>query len=179
MYTFAMVPSNQLVLVEDLREIAWSHRSFVQGLASAKSLVVDLIRRSHYWIYDLATRTLSPSKFSGYAGMSFDRYQAARQGNSTGNKFDGGVAQRAIAAVLGDYQQDRALAHELKDWATATFGEHVLDGIDTRKWRFVRLPAAGVGGLAALAGGWEGSDELVDALRDVRRPEGRRAPELE
>ncbi len=34
-------------------------------------------------------------------------------------------------------------------------------------------------GLAGLAGGWEGSEELVTILRDVRRSYGRAVPELE
>ncbi len=173
-----MAPNNRLMLVEDPREIASSHRAFIRDLSGAKNLAVDLVRRSRYWIYDLATRTLSPCKFSGYAGMDFTRYDAARKGDSSGDKFDGGVTQRAIAQILGDYQADRDLAHELEHWAQATFGEDVLEGIDTSKWRFVRLPTAGTGGLAALAGGWEGSDELADTMLTLRRGPGRDVPDL-
>jgi prevent-host-death family protein len=40
-----------------------------------------------------------------------------------------------------------------------------------------RLRAAGPrAGLAGLAGGWKGSEDLVGALRRVRRTRGRRAP---
>jgi prevent-host-death family protein len=43
----------------------------------------------------------------------------------------------------------------------------------------VRIKAAGPqGGLASLAGGWKGSDELVAAVRSTRRSRPRQAPKL-
>lgn len=46
--------------------------------------------------------------------------------------------------------------------------------------RLRRLRAAGPeGGLASLAGGWKGSDELVEAVRQIRRSPARRAPRLD
>lgn len=43
-----------------------------------------------------------------------------------------------------------------------------------------RLRAAGPeAGLASLAGGWEGSDELVDLLQQSSRSEPRTSPEFE
>jgi hypothetical protein len=110
--------------------------------------------------------------------MDFQRYDAARGGNSTGVKFDGGVTQRAITQVLGDYERDDELAHDLASWVESIFGDNVLKDIDPSKWRFVQLPAAGAGGLAALAGGWEGSDELVEILRRVERTPGRTPPDV-
>jgi prevent-host-death family protein len=42
-----------------------------------------------------------------------------------------------------------------------------------------RLRAAGPeSGLASLAGGWKGSDELVELVQNVRRTPGRRGPKL-
>jgi hypothetical protein len=43
------------------------------------------------------------------------------------------------------------------------------------KWRFVRLAPTGMLGLAGIAGGWEGSEELVDSRSDARRRPGRAA----
>ena len=140
---------------------------------------MDLIRRTRYWVYEPSTKTFSPSKFSGYVGMDFQCYDTAREGDSVGVKFDSGVTQRAITHVLGDYQSDGELRRRLEEWARAVFGENVLEGIDTAKWRFVRLPNAGAGGLAALAGGWEGSDELVDSVLELRRTSGRVVPDLD
>jgi prevent-host-death family protein len=40
-------------------------------------------------------------------------------------------------------------------------------------------PAPGRTGLAALAGGWEGSDELVERIAESRRTPGRPLVELE
>jgi hypothetical protein len=173
-----MASIQRLVLVEDSREVAASHQAFVRELAKAKNLAMDLVRRTRYWVYEPTTRTFSPSKFSGYVAMDFQRYDAARDGDSTGVKFDSGVTQRAISHVLGDYQSDADLAHMLREWAEATFGEKVLEGVEPGKWRFVRLPATGAGGLAALAGGWEGSDELVDSVLELRRSSGRVAPDM-
>ncbi len=45
--------------------------------------------------------------------------------------------------------------------------------------RLQRLRAAGPeGGLASLAGGWRGSDELVQRVRQVRRSLPRKSPRL-
>ena len=43
-----------------------------------------------------------------------------------------------------------------------------------------RLRAAGpAGGLASLAGGWEGSDELVRLIQESPRAQGRDTPDIE
>jgi prevent-host-death family protein len=45
--------------------------------------------------------------------------------------------------------------------------------------RLQRLKAAGPeGGLASLAGGWPGSEELVQRIRELRRSRPRKAPQL-
>src|SRR5262245_59435726 len=115
-YAPHMSPASKLSIVENAREIAASHRAFVRELAETTNLAIDLVRRSRYWIYDPATRTLSPVKFSGYAGMDFKQYQRARAGHSTGVKFDSEVTQRAIAQVLGAYREDPELVEELERW---------------------------------------------------------------
>jgi len=172
-----MAPNVTLALVDNPREIATSHLNFIRDLAKERKAAKDLVRRTHYWVYDVTTKTFSPSKFSGYISMDFQRYNAARK-NSTGAKFDGGVTQRAITKVLGDYQPDDELARELERWAQSILGEEVLEGIDSEKWCFVRLPTIGMSGLAALAGGWEGSDDLVETVLALRRTPGRVAPEM-
>jgi hypothetical protein len=124
--------------------------------------------------------------------MDFPHYIAAREGRSSGSKFDSGVTQRAISQILGEYQRDDNLANALEDWAYTLFRvenvkdvndvndvKDVLADIDRDKWRFVQLPATGVGGLAALAGGWEGSDDLVETVLALRRSAGRDAPDME
>ena len=172
----------QLALVQDRREVAASHRAFVRDMVADQALAIDLIRRTQYWVYEPVSKTFSPSKFSGYVGMDFPRYDAARRGRTAGVKFDGGITQQAITAVLGDYQPDPELGTQLERWAESTFGRDVLDGIDANKWRFTRLPVSGSGGLAAIAGGWEGSEELVEAVADVREPRrasSRPAPEID
>lgn len=168
-----------LATVEDVRGISASHERFIRELPRARTPARDMVRRTRYWVYDPATRTFSPSKFSGYVAMDFQRYRAAYAGHLHGVKFDGGVTQQAITEILGDYEVDPELARELEAWAQSVLGPDIFDKIDHDKWRFVRLPVAGVGGLAALAGGWEGSDELVDDVLGARRTAGRRPPELD
>jgi hypothetical protein len=168
-----------LLLVEDERQISSSHRQFLLGSATHRALALSMIRRTRYWVYDPADRTFSPSKFSGYVAMNFSIYGSARTRHPGGVKFDGGVTRNAIARVLGPYEPDDELASELEAWVKSQFGAGALDGIERRKWSFVRLPPTGAHGLAALAGGWEGSEELVESLSEVRRTPGRAAPELE
>src|SRR5262245_50244810 len=152
-----MANATRLVLVESAREIAASHRAFNNDLLRWKDLARDLVRRMQYWVYDPATNTFSPTKFSGYAAMDFQRYSAAREGNTTGVKFDSVITQRAITHALGGEapRQDDDLAKALQEWAESIFEDYVVADIDHEKWRFVRLPVGGSGGLAALAGGWE------------------------
>jgi hypothetical protein len=172
-----MVAIPDLVLVANARDIAGSHHAFVRDIARFAPLAIDLFRRTHYWVYEPTTATFSPSKFTGYAGMDLARYNAARH-RSSGVKFDGGITQRAIAHVVGAYAPDPDLAHELEQWSASLFGRDILRGIDRAKWAFVRIPV-GVSGLAALAGGWEGSDDLVEHLLAVRRTPGRVVPDLD
>jgi hypothetical protein len=184
-----MVAVAKLQLVSNAKEISASHQNFVREVCEIrgdKELVRDLLRRTKYWVYEPVKKTFSPSKFSGYVAMDFPSYKMARGGHSSGTKFDGGVTQRAIAQILGDYQPDANLERALQEWAHESFPieamdvvDDVLADIDENKWRFVRLPAGAAGGLAALAGGWEGSNELVEAVLDLRRSTGRAAPEME
>jgi hypothetical protein len=171
---------NTLRLVEDRRQIAASHASFCRELGSAKEDALDMVRRTHYWVYDPVTRSFSTSKFSGYVGMDFRRYGTAGDRELTrGARFQGTLARLAISRTLGEqYVPDTALARELGAWIEKQFGAGALVGIDRGKWRFVRLPVSGAGGLATLAGGWEGSDELVEVLESVRRTPGRPGPDL-
>jgi hypothetical protein len=173
-----MLPAH-LDVVVDPRQIEASHRSFIKGLARARARATKLVRRTWYWVYDPATETFSPSKFTGYVAMDFVRYEAAANANYEGAKFDGWISQNAIASVLGEYAADASLAIKLKAWAQSVLGPHALEGIDPSKWRFVSLPVHGVGGLAALAGGWEGSEELVEAMRDARSPLVRTPPAMD
>ena len=170
---------SKLALVDDPVQISASHENFRRGLTRDADRALDMVRRTHYWVYDPSTRTFSPSKFSGYVAMDFPRYRAAYAGQLRGARFQGTLSRQAITHALGeDYQADADLTLELEAWIALMLGPDALMGIDRGKWRFVRLPTVGVGGLAALAGGWEGSDELVDALSEARRSPGGTPPDL-
>ncbi len=173
-----MSDMQSLQLVRAARDIARSHATFVGEMAQAREIALDLIRRTRYWVYEPTNGSFSPSKFAGYVAMDFQRYDAAREEGSDGDKFDGGLTQRAVAAVLGDYRVDGALSAALAAWVTSHFGAHALDGIARTKWRFVRLAPTSAG-LVSLAGGWEGSDELADALDGIVRTPGRTPPDLD
>lgn len=167
-----------LELVTDVRQVAAAHGTFNKECVTHDRLTRDLVRRTIYWVHDPSDGSFSPSKFSGFVGMDFVRYDLARQGQSRGVKFDGGLTQRAIEAALGAWRRDGGLAKRLRAWAEGRLGAGVFDGIDEDKWRFALLPVARRGGLAALAGGWEGSEELVDSLARSKRDGGRPAPEM-
>jgi hypothetical protein len=160
------------------QEVARSHASFVAGMATSEALALDLIRRTRYWVFDPATTTFSPSKFVGYVGMDFQRYDAIREEGNRGDKFDGGLTHQTIAAVVGPYAADATLAAALARWVTSHFGPAALVGIARAKWRFVRLPATSRG-LLGVAGGWDGSDELADAIAAHQRTTGRPPPDLD
>jgi hypothetical protein len=169
----------RLTLVSDAAQIASSHQRFVNHAAGEAVMALGIIRRTQYWIFDPKDRSFSPSKFSGYAAMDFARYDAAREHGSSGATFDGGLTQRTISAILGDYQVDPELSAELDVWVERRFGAGSLEGINRRKWRFARLSDASSGGLVGLAGGWEGSEELVEAIAALPRNGARSIPDLD
>jgi hypothetical protein len=101
-----------------------------------------LLRETTYWVYDQATESFGPSKFVGFAEMSFDRYVRAVAGDSEGSRFDGAVTQAAISAALGTaYREDEILRARLETWGVVRFGPDAFGGADRQKWRFVSLPA--------------------------------------
>lgn len=141
-------------------------------------LIESLIRRTRYIVFDPRTGEFAPSKWAGFVGMDLARYAAARDNQSQGAAFDGTVAQRAIATAVGPWQSDKALSLRFAAWAEQRWGAAILTGVDRSKWQFVTLPNA-AGGLMAVAGGWEGSDELVEITLSIRRTSGRKGPSLD
>jgi hypothetical protein len=76
-----------------------------------------LLRETTYWVYDPVSQSFGPSKFVGFAEMSFDRYVRAVAGESEGARFDGAVTQAAISSALGtSYREDETLLARLETW---------------------------------------------------------------
>jgi hypothetical protein len=100
----------------------------------------SLAQQTQYWIYDPASNAFGPSKFVGFAGMSFALREKALVGKAEGARFDGGLTRRTIEKVLGRvYKRDAPLNPKLLSWAETLWGKGVFDGVDEGKWRFVKL----------------------------------------
>jgi hypothetical protein len=104
---------------------------------------VRLLRDTTYWVYDPDREIFAPSKFVGYATMSFERYVAASGGDAVGARFDGGLTHRAIESALGaSYRDDQPLRQRLEVWGVTRFGLGAFGNADRSKWRFITLPEA-------------------------------------
>jgi len=129
-----------LQLVGTADEIRENVRRFTRGLPSSLKRAKNLVGQTTYWVFDEDEAHFAPSKFVGFRNMSFGQYESALQGRSTGAKFDGAVSRTAIENVLGSYVEAQDLTERLSQWCVDQFGRLVLDGVETSKWRFVRLP---------------------------------------
>ena len=133
-------PPVRLKLVKNERDIRESGQRFNLACRDHEHRATSTIRQTSFWIYDPATGTFGPSKFVGFRGMDFPKYERAVNGEWTGDRFDGGVTWKAIARVLDqDFAHDQEHHDGLVAWAEDLFGVGSLDGIDRSKWRFVKL----------------------------------------
>lgn len=131
-----------LRVVANEEEILASLRAFNRDRPTPSDQARDVMRRTSYWVFDRSSKAFGPSKFVGFAGMTHDLYSDAREGVTTGAKFDGTVARLAIEAVTGEFQAVPSLPDRLQKWARALVGDDVFDGIDAGKWCFVQVGKA-------------------------------------
>jgi len=137
--------SPQSVTLETVRtsgEIRDNIRRFNRELTANVERVEVLVRQTTYWVVDTDEETFGPSKFVGFRSMTFDRYESALAGRSTGAQFDGGVTHRAIEAVLDGYSSDSRLTERLTRWCERAVGAGSLEGTDVEKWRFAKINPA-------------------------------------
>lgn len=107
-----------------------------------QKLAWDLIRRTQYWVHDVPSQTFGPSKFVGFESMTYDTYQQARDGKSTGDRFDGFHTRVAIEKALdAEFSPNKRLHRLLVQWAEALVGPLVFDKVAEEKWQFVSIRA--------------------------------------
>ena len=133
-------PPVRLKLVQTERDIRESLQRFNLDCRDHQQRTLTTVKQTSFWIYDPASGAYGPSKFVGFQGMDFVKYERATKGQSTGARFDGSVTWNAIARVLQrDFDHDQARHEGLIAWAEGLLGQGCLNGIDTSKWKFVNL----------------------------------------
>lgn len=101
---------------------------------------MSIFRRTEYWVFHAQSEQFGPGKFVGYSGMTFDIYEQANQGTTTGAVFDGYVSRTAIEAALGNtFETDPAMNNALLVWAANLIGQDAFGGATPDKWKFVVL----------------------------------------
>ena len=88
-------------------------------------------------------------------------------------RFTVAEAKARFAECLRDAEEGRPVL-------ITRHGRHVAAVVSLDDYeQLARLRSAGPGaGLAGVAGGWKGSEELVEAMAQSRRTAGRRTPKL-
>lgn len=146
----------------------------------------DLVRSicvaTTYWVHEPASGTFGPSKFVGYAGMTFDTYRRAgehyRMKQSTGAPFDGGYVKPKIEAVTGEeYRPLPELVGRLVEWGTRLIEADVFGNADRTKWKFIVLDAPDDNATESLqavaaeldATGYFAPDPTIDQRRRVQQ----------
>jgi hypothetical protein len=139
--------ATSLRLVESPDEIRANVTRFRRELAQFHDQAQTLARQTWYWVYDSDTGTFGPSKFVGFAGMSFRLRENALTRKVKGVEFHGGLTRRAVEkALTKPYKRELALVGKLKQSGSKMFGPGVFDGVDQAKWRVVRLDGKGTAG---------------------------------
>ena len=101
---------NRLTLVESIADIRSTIDRFNRHAVANADRALSVLRSTTFWVYDPASRTFGPSKFVGFVGMTFTRYEQATVGDYDGVRFNGSLTRKAIANVLRvEYAQDDAL----------------------------------------------------------------------
>jgi hypothetical protein len=129
----------ELRIVESKEDLRQAIITFNQEATQNPDRTRKILSQTWYWVWDAESNAFGPSKFVGYRGMNFERYEAANHRESIGAVFNGSVTHRAIEAILGPYDTDSQLKDLLKQWAESLAGVGLLDGVDEDKWKFVRL----------------------------------------
>lgn len=129
-----------LQYVANVQEIRQSIVTFNASAQKNRGRGLNLLRQTSYWVFDGNTQCFGPAKFIGLAEITFEAYEAAIQGDWSGDRFDGYHTRVAIEHVTGlSFSPSELLAHELVKWGERLFGPGAFDGIEESKWCFVRI----------------------------------------
>lgn len=131
----------ELVLNTNEEGIRDAVAEFNVSAASNISRVRSLISTTEYWVLDESTARFGPGKFVGFHGMTFELYDQAHQGQTSGARFDGHVTKVAIEQVLGAFIKDNHLLIPLEAWIESVTGRALNSTVDRAKWWFTRIKA--------------------------------------
>jgi hypothetical protein len=140
-----------LQTVQSPDQIRSNVATFNRDAVKNRDRALSVLRSTRYWVYDPALDAFGPSKFVGFADMTFKRYEQAHLGELDGAHFDGGVTHDAILKVLkAEYAPDASLREQLLTWGSTLLGANAFGGAEPDKWRFLalRVSAATSGQLA-------------------------------
>jgi hypothetical protein len=112
----------ELRVVESKEELRQGIVTFNQEAKHNPDRTRKILSQTWYWIWDADSSTFGPSKFVGYRGMNFVRYEAANQQGSVDPVFDGGVTH------LGDSNLANSRRHSLASMARHIWSLTILDG---------------------------------------------------
>jgi hypothetical protein len=102
----------------------------------------DLLRRTRYWVYDEATDAFGPSKFVGFASMTFECYDHwVERAKTHKGKFLGEDTRRANENALAEkFASNVNLSKKLLEWGEKLFDADIFRKVYQRKWRFIKIP---------------------------------------
>ena len=137
-YRNARLPT-PLAVVREADSISTNILRFNEDAPENADRARRMLAQTTYWVFDPETALFGPSKFCGYEGMTFARYEAAGHGELGGNSFDGTTSRTAIERALGRAYTARAASHaRLAAWAD-DLSPGSLERVDTAKWKFLSL----------------------------------------
>ncbi len=129
--------------VETFEQVGKNFVRFQTGIAKNQTLAREIVNRNLYWVFDERTRTFATNKFLGFQGMDFAKYEMAQGRNYTGDRFNGGVAWKAIERAVrnGSFRRDDSLADVCWHWGLHVFGDDAWGNIQGRRanWKFLRI----------------------------------------
>ncbi len=130
----------QTSLVRNAQEICQSLVRFnVEAREHARRAEI-VLGRTWYWVYHPTEETFGPSKFVGFAGMTFRLYESLCNHDRAPYWFDGGRTRQAIERVLGeDFSTQAALIPRLRRWGESLLGSRAFGNASEHKWRFLAL----------------------------------------
>jgi len=85
----------------------------------------------------------APCLFLAYEGLTVETYVAHRKTRHQeleGATFDGTVARKSIARIIGDFDKNPALSRRLTESLQTQLGSDAIARLNTGKWRFAKLP---------------------------------------
>lgn len=129
-----------LALVQSPNAIKQNLQLFNSDSQNYPYRALTVMQQTTYWIYDDDLGLFSPSKFSAYEDMNFDRYEQALRGEIDDPNFDGNRARKKIEDVLRKkFAPDPELCERLTAWGEKIAGPRAFENVKSAKWRFLRL----------------------------------------